>query len=1110
MLFEKPLLARTIQNQQPLILWLQIPSENGLIYHHVVVAGYDAASSELLIHDPVQSTEWVLEQADGGPFRTTFGAPWVKPQMSLGDLCSIYHCTDYGISDPKDLIVGIYTLTPWQSNVIPPELRVHGESPIELLVTDPRGRRVGFDPTTGQVAEMANASYYAQGWSSLNPPERTALTKVVEFTQPIEGAYRIDVVGTGVGPFTVSLFSSGAATRFHGEVTPGEVHQFDFYYSSKEGVVTTPPTPPTVGAGESGPVGSTFARLGAPVTPNGWLTEAWFEWGQDSRLADIHSTDRRAVGNGRVGQLTETAISILSPDTTYYFRVAAENAAGVLRGPIAEFRTLPSGVGQSPYSLALSLHDPVRSGSNQFGSAMALNAGTILIGDPAEAQEGAPLTNHGAAYLYDARTGALIRRLSHPDPPSGEVGNGDFGWDMAAVGSGYVVTDPQDDTVDSNAGIAYLFDGATGQLTRRFFNPNPKRGETLGAFENYFGRSVASLGGKIVVGAPAAPNRGAVYVFDSQTAALLLTIPNPIESANVEAFGYSVATIGNKILVGAPGSNRRVGSVFLFDGDTGQLLLAITDPSRKIGSDFGYSVAGVENRIVVGAPASNTSDPGAVYVFDVSGQVQRVLHKLVPNGNDYFGYKVATIGDSFLVSSPSNDRPLGGLGAAVYLIDGGSGQIRWIFSPDTAAGDFGGMTSLSSAVFLGVSRERVLLYDICGNGIVTAGEQCDDGNLVDGDGCQHDCRLPACGNGILDVGEECDDGNALDGDGCDRNCQTTRCGNGVAAAGEECDDGNAINDDGCGNDCRIAASPRCGDGVVASSEGCDDGDLIDGDGCDRNCTITGCGNGIVTAGEECDDWSRVGGDGCSAVCTLEARCGNGILDAGEQCDDGNLVNGDGCSAVCSLEARCGNGILDAGEQCDDGNLVNGDGCESDCTLPRCGNGIPDAGEQCDDGNLLDGDSCESDCTLPRCGNGIRDAGEQCDDGNLVNGDSCESDCTLPRCGNGIPDAGEQCDDGNLVNGDSCESDCTLPRCGNGIPDAGEQCDDGNLVNGDSCESDCTLPRCGNGIPDAGEQCDDGNLVNGDGCESDCTAATLWQRHPRCRGAVRRRQPRERR
>ncbi|MFM2419402.1 MAG: hypothetical protein RL385_4125, partial [Pseudomonadota bacterium] len=31
---------------------------------------------------------------------------------------------------------------------------------------------------------------------------------------------------------------------------------------------------------------------------------------------------------------------------------------------------------------------------------------------------------------------------------------------------------------------------------------------------------------------------------------------------------------------------------------------------------------------------------------------------------------------------------------------------------------------------------------VCGDGIVVTGEDCDDGNLQDGDGCARDCRDP--------------------------------------------------------------------------------------------------------------------------------------------------------------------------------------------------------------------------------------------------------------------------------------------------------------------------------------------------------------------------------
>ena len=61
---------------------------------------------------------------------------------------------------------------------------------------------------------------------------------------------------------------------------------------------------------------------------------------------------------------------------------------------------------------------------------------------------------------------------------------------------------------------------------------------------------------------------------------------------------------------------------------------------------------------------------------------------------------------------------------------------------------------------------------VCGDGILVAGEQCDDGNTSDGDGCQADCQLPVCGDGILDTGEgeQCDDGNNIDDDGCQADC----------------------------------------------------------------------------------------------------------------------------------------------------------------------------------------------------------------------------------------------------------------------------------------------------------------------------------------------------
>ncbi len=44
----------------------------------------------------------------------------------------------------------------------------------------------------------------------------------------------------------------------------------------------------------------------------------------------------------------------------------------------------------------------------------------------------------------------------------------------------------------------------------------------------------------------------------------------------------------------------------------------------------------------------------------------------------------------------------------------------------------------------------------CGDGILQAGESCDDGNNVAGDGCSSACQLEFCGNNVVDPDEACD------------------------------------------------------------------------------------------------------------------------------------------------------------------------------------------------------------------------------------------------------------------------------------------------------------------------------------------------------------------
>ncbi|MEP7051694.1 MAG: DUF4215 domain-containing protein, partial [Pseudomonadota bacterium] len=63
---------------------------------------------------------------------------------------------------------------------------------------------------------------------------------------------------------------------------------------------------------------------------------------------------------------------------------------------------------------------------------------------------------------------------------------------------------------------------------------------------------------------------------------------------------------------------------------------------------------------------------------------------------------------------------------------------------------------------------------------------------------------PVCGDGILSIGEQCDDGMNLGGYGkCAPGCVLTQyCGDGITQSPEACDDGNHVDDDGCNNACR--------------------------------------------------------------------------------------------------------------------------------------------------------------------------------------------------------------------------------------------------------------------------------------------------------------------
>lgn len=233
-----------------------------------------------------------------------------------------------------------------------------------------------------------------------------------------------------------------------------------------------------------------------------------------------------------------------------------------------------------------------------------------------------------------------------------------------------------------------------------------------------------------------------------------------------------------------------------------------------------------------------------------------------------------------------------------------------------------------------------------------------------------------------------------------RSVCSNMCGDGIKTREEQCDQGTANTNSGAYGSCRLDCKlgPYCGDKTTtAPPEQCDDGVNLTSwapmasttqcaPGCKRP---TFCGDGIVQGsfGEQCDDGAaaNTGGYGtCTASCTLGPRCGDGVAQAsfGEECDNGfNLTSyvkhptGTDCAPSCKRPRSCGDGVVDFPfEQCDNG-AANSDvaaygSCTTQCTLgPRCGDGVvqASAGEQCDDGNRVNGDGCSAACLAEPAG-----------------------------------------------------------------------------------------------------------------------------------------------
>jgi prepilin-type N-terminal cleavage/methylation domain-containing protein len=178
----------------------------------------------------------------------------------------------------------------------------------------------------------------------------------------------------------------------------------------------------------------------------------------------------------------------------------------------------------------------------------------------------------------------------------------------------------------------------------------------------------------------------------------------------------------------------------------------------------------------------------------------------------------------------------------------------------------------------------------------------------------HDAKTSAadaadvCGDGFTTGSEECDDGNLVDLDGCSQNCYNeTDCGCGwtencYSSPGAACDNFGVWNE--CTDTCDCSDTDACGTYVW------------DGNSCEPPTTYPdpgGCFNGGTYEGtwDACNNTCICPGDHGREVwtgsdCVPTPVCGNEDVEFGETCDDGGSNGSCGmCNSSCTGLEDCG-------------------------------------------------------------------------------------------------------------------------------------------------------------------------------------------------------------
>ena len=329
---------------------------------------------------------------------------------------------------------------------------------------------------------------------------------------------------------------------------------------------------------------------------------------------------------------------------------------------------------------------------DRFGESVAVDGDTAVVGAYLDDDNG---SDSGSAYVFTRESG-VWSQSTKLTPSDGAAGDG-FGVSVAVDGDTAVVGAVYDDDNGSDSGSAYVFTRESG-----VWSQSAKLTASDGAWEDWFGRSVAVDGDTAVAGAvyddDNGSSSGSAYVFTresgvwSQSAKLTAS-----DGASGDWFGRSVAVDGDTAVAGAVFDDHNgtwSGSAYLFD------IQDWTDIPGSDASTTTHTVSGLTNGVAytfsvrAAHPAGNSpaSDSASATPkaslnnapeFDEGTATTRAVDENAAGGEDIGTPVSATDADA----TDTLTYSLGGTDAGDFDVDTGNGQLKTKSALDHEAKD---------------------------------------------------------------------------------------------------------------------------------------------------------------------------------------------------------------------------------------------------------------------------------------------------------------------------------------------------------------------------------------------------------------------------------------